>query len=159
MKIDPNKDGIDHINVYSKGKTPLGKYLSNFQRCDLFIEKDGWFQSVEGYWYWLLSNKDEESNVLRTLSGWEAKEAGRALKIVDWPDAKLVNVDDFQEAIIAAIYFKVTASPLWTEELINSKLPFVHYYVYGSKVVKPKDCKWIMEGLEVIREQLQNETY
>ena len=28
--IDPSKDGIDHINIYSKGKTELGKYLSNF---------------------------------------------------------------------------------------------------------------------------------
>lgn len=32
MNFKPEMDGIDHINVYSKGKTELGKLLSNFAR-------------------------------------------------------------------------------------------------------------------------------
>lgn len=50
--LDPTKDGIDHINVYSKGKTALGRFLSNFAETDLET-KDGHFASVEAYWYWL----------------------------------------------------------------------------------------------------------
>jgi hypothetical protein len=44
--IDYKKDGIDHINVYSKGKTPLSRFLSNFAEADLETE-DGNFASIE----------------------------------------------------------------------------------------------------------------
>lgn len=50
--FDCQKDGIDHINVYSKGKTALGRFLSNFAQVDLET-KNGNFSSVEAYWYWL----------------------------------------------------------------------------------------------------------
>lgn len=52
MKLNPNKDGIDHINVYSGSRTELGKMLSNFYHFEIET-KDGKFQSVEAYWFWL----------------------------------------------------------------------------------------------------------
>jgi hypothetical protein len=42
-------DGITHINIYSKGKTELGRWLSNFTYHPIETE-DGKFDSVEGYW-------------------------------------------------------------------------------------------------------------
>ena len=66
MKIfTPSTDGIDHINIYSKGKTSLGRWLSNFAKSPIETE-DGHFDSIEGYWYWYwLSSKDD---TLRALS-------------------------------------------------------------------------------------------
>jgi len=46
------KDGIDHINLYSRGHTELGQYLSNFAYTPIQTE-DGRFNSIEAYWYWL----------------------------------------------------------------------------------------------------------
>jgi hypothetical protein len=72
MIFDPKDDGITHINVYSKAKTELGKFLSNFSKCDLKTE-DGDFQSVEGLWYFLqITDEYKFKDDLRSLSGKSA---------------------------------------------------------------------------------------
>lgn len=65
-------DGVTHINVYSRGETAVGRWLSNFTRCSLETE-DGNFESIEGYWYWLTTHDCE----LRELHGFLAKKVGR----------------------------------------------------------------------------------
>lgn len=70
--IDPNEDGISHINVYSKGRTGIGRFLSNFTFYPIHTV-DGEFHSIEGYWYWLTCRDDR----LRYLHGYEAKKLGR----------------------------------------------------------------------------------
>ena len=52
MILTPQNDGITHINVYSKGKTTLGRWLTNFAHTPIDTI-DGHFESIEGYWYWL----------------------------------------------------------------------------------------------------------
>lgn len=135
--IDPNNDGIDHINIYSKGKTKLGQFLTNFAYSPIETE-DGWFQSIEGYWYWLSCKNDK----LRDLYGWKAKVVGRELGGKDWMDD-----EDFKRKILAAIDVKLRHSPHYFNELRASQLPLKHYYVYGGKVVEPKDGKWILDHL------------
>ena len=46
--INPQNDGVDHINIYSKGLTELGRFLSNFEHI-LITTEDGDFNSIEGY--------------------------------------------------------------------------------------------------------------
>lgn len=70
--VDPNEDGVTHINIYSQGKTELGRMLSNFYKCRIDT-KDGVFNSVEGYWYWLGIEDCKEKDALKTLSGYQAK--------------------------------------------------------------------------------------
>lgn len=137
MKLDPSNDGVDHINVYSKGKTALGRFLTNFAYSPIVTE-DGPFQSIEGYWYWLSCGDD----ALRTVHGWAAKQLGRDLGAADWQDTGV-----FKTKIMKAIEAKLEANPARLAELRASKLPLRHYYVYGSKVVEPKDGKWILHYL------------
>lgn len=71
--IDPNLDGITHINVYSGSRTELGRMLSNFCREEIYT-KDGWFMSVEAYWFWLGISPDcKERECMRDLFGYQAK--------------------------------------------------------------------------------------
>ena len=42
-------DGVTHINVYSQGKTSIGRALSNFSPLGFNHPKHGHFESVEGY--------------------------------------------------------------------------------------------------------------
>ena len=44
-------DGMTHINVYSKGKTEIGRWLSNFAYSPIDLGNEGYFSSIEGYWY------------------------------------------------------------------------------------------------------------
>lgn len=66
------EDGKDFINIYSKGKTSIGQWLSNFAHTPFKCEH-GIFASIESYWYWLGCEDDD----LRNLYGWQAKTEGR----------------------------------------------------------------------------------
>ena len=80
--IDPNLDGITHINVYSGSKTELGRMLSNFCREEIYT-KDGRFMSVEAYWFWLGISPDcKERECMRDLFGYQAKAKGTYLREV-----------------------------------------------------------------------------
>jgi hypothetical protein len=141
--INPEEDGITHINIYSKGKTQLGLWLSNFTYVPLITE-DGNFSSVEGYWYWLLAKNHSEKDKLRDLYGFAAKKAGKLLTLKDWDDS-----EEFKNKIKKCLLIKIN---LMVDVFEANSLPFDHYYVYGGKVVKPKECQWIVDYFNFIRE-------
>ena len=145
MIIDPEKDGIDHVNVYSKGKTWLGRKLSNFADTPFTHPDHGRFRSVEGYWYWWSCRDDS----LRGLHGFEAKKKGRELRGDDWNSS-----DEFKIDILTALSSKLTAHSSILSTLQEEGLPLKHYYVYGGKVVEPKEGKWIIEFFESMQGKL-----
>lgn len=137
----PENDGITHVNIYSKGKTELGRFLSNFYPCPIETE-DGPFKSIEGYWYWLSCKREE----LREAYGFTAKNLGRAFGGKDWLDDV-----EFKAKISQAITLKLS-TPLASEIIYRNKklldLPLKHYYTYGTKVVEPKEDKWIVAHIK-----------
>lgn len=141
MNFLPENDGIDHINVYSKGNTFLGKQLSNFHE-KYIITEDGNFYSIEGYWYWLGTNNPNKEQ-LRQLSGFAAKKYGRELKALDWQDS-----NEFKRKIKSAMRIKIFSMHL-DKQIKENKLPFTHYYVFSGKVVNVPEAEWI---LDIIRE-------
>ena len=147
---NPEEDGITHINVYSKSKVWIGKFLSNFTRSfQPILTDDGPFMTIEGYWYWL-GCKD---NRLRECTGWEAKKLGRELGAKDWLDDEV-----FKTKIKKAIRYKInTAGTKTYNEFIESSLPFTHYYVYGGKVVDVPQGKWIIDYIEELRREFKGE--
>lgn len=140
MVHDPTLDGVTHINVYSKGKTKLGKFLSNFTHTPIETE-DGHFESVEGYWHWLGLRDDK----LRTLYGWEAKKyASNSVKTF-----KLTE-EEFKNKIRKAITIKLETNPDKLSELRNTVLPLAHYYVFNG-FAKDAGYKWILEHINSFR--------
>lgn len=143
----PKTDGVDHINIYSKGKTGLGRFLTNFALSPFTHPEHGSFESVEGYWYWLKSGGTYE--FMRLLHGAEAKTQGKKLPVV--------QRDDFEEQIKVAIRAKLLAHRGWLSQLIQSDLPLTHYYYYGYTTdnVKVIDAgyEWITEYIDSIRKK------
>ncbi len=139
-------DGVDHLNIYSKGATALGRALSNF--ADLGVSTvDGEFASIEGYWYWLsVKPGTPRRDDLRFSTGWQAKALGRELRGQDW-----VGVPDFKLRIVNAMVAKLILHPTLREALAKSTLGFTHYYVYGDKRVTPDDGQWIIDTWEHLR--------
>lgn len=143
--LDPKEDGISHINIYSKGATELGRYLSNFADCHIDTE-DGYFRTVEGYWYWLGCKDDR----LRNLEGWACKKLGRELRVSDWN-----NDPSFEKKILRAIAEKIVSRPACVTWMVQSgTLPFFHYYTYGSKVIMPKEGLWMVDFITQFRDEL-----
>lgn len=147
--IDYTQDGITHINIYSQGKTQLGKMLTNFSRFHI-VTSDGDFESVEGYWHWLGIEDCPEKEKLRNLYGYSAKKYGAELKQFK----KSRTDEEFEKKILKAIWYKVKRNAkLFTVDNIN--LPLEHYYLFGTKIhnVKGKYI-WMIEGIEKMREYL-----
>lgn len=145
--IDPNDDGISHINIYSKANTELGKFLSNFSDCYVNTE-DGVFRTVEGYWYWLGCKDDR----LRNTNGWKSKSLGRELRVSDWN-----NDPEFERKIAFAITMKILSSDWCKSQLIYyDPLPLFHYYCYGGKVIMVKEGLWIINLIDHIRSELKS---
>lgn len=142
--INPNEDGITHINIYSKGKTEIGQWLSNFSLSPFIHPEDGSFKSIEGYWYWL-SSKD---NWLRALYGFKAKEYGRKIGAKDW-----LEDEEFKRKIKLAIITKLETYKK-SEEVIYSSLSFTHYYDYDGRIVEPKEGKWLIDFFNSLRIEL-----
>lgn len=143
MPFDPSKDGIDHINVYSKGKTELGRLLSNFADTSFELPDKGSFRTVEGFWYWTMTGRDE----LRNLLGWECKSKGRELENVRTHPTK----EELKEAYLA----KLEAHPDIKLRLMFNSLPLAHYYVYNGKVVEPQEWQWTAKLWEEIKIELR----
>jgi len=151
MKIED--DGITYINIYSKAKTELGKFLSNFYECDIKTE-DGEFKSIEGYWFWLTCIPNSETDLLKKLSGNAAKKLGTNLKKIYPANFDTETNEIFQDKIKLAIRYKIENSS-YKNEFIESTLPFEHYYVMYGKVVKPKQHQWVIKFIEEYRKELK----
>jgi hypothetical protein len=147
--MEHRDDGITHINIYSKGRTDLGRWLSNFTRAPFVHPVHGTFMSVEGFWYWLGTG----NNALRELSGFEAKRLGKAT-----PRTIMLTEEEFKREIYQACWLKLWGNPDKLHEFAESNLPFEHYYVYGGKVV-PAGYKWLLEMWELFRAEVRNHTW
>lgn len=141
----PEADGFTHVNVYSKGKTELGRFLSNFTDFHISTE-DGPFRTIEGYWYWL-SSRDER---LRLTNGFDSKKLGRSISAQEW-----LRDPEFKNKIRKAIIIKIVSNSEMLDAFIVTKLPFTHYYVYGEKVIDVPQAGWIVDFLEWLRHDLK----
>lgn len=159
ISITPLTDGVNHINVYSKAKTKLGKELSNFAFIG-FESDEGVFASIEAYWYWLQINDlcpKEEKDALAHSYGYFAKDVGRKLRS-KYPKS-INDRKNFESKILKAIWLKISNNKELKSSFKNSYLPFKHYYSYGNeysgfKIVEPKDSEFIILFLEKYRKHL-----
>ena len=169
LTYNPLEDGLTHINVWSKGKTELGRLASNFAHTPFMHPVHGHFSSVEGFWYWLSTGK--QFNELRSLYGYDAKKAAQIIKekaeeahnAGDQNAGKWPHVDDFNAQIKKAILCKVQQTPRLQQLLKESTLPLAHYYVWGDppnhKVTVPSDVAWTYRYLESVRNWLNGQAY
>jgi len=153
----PEDDGVTHINVYSKGKTEIGRQLSNFANVPFEHPQYGHFSSIEGFWYWLSLGKVR--NDFRSLYGFKAKETGKIVREEVKKLGKVPHVENFEAQIKKAILCKITQSQNLIGLLKENKLPFTHYYHWGEgeklKVTYPEDYAWVHEYISLVRDWIQ----
>lgn len=146
--IVPGRDGVDHINMYSKAKTEFGRMLSNFAPFHFRTDAEGEFYSIEGYWYFLSMPEDfARRDELRSVYGFAAKSKGRELRLALKREGRATRFDpQFQEKICAAIRAKIHANAAMLRPE-HRGLPVWHYYVLndGRPYDMYDDFPWMME--------------
>lgn len=144
--INPENDGIDHINIYSRGATELGRVLSNWHESKI-TTSIGYFNTIEGLIFYLSSFNDS----LRSMIGFMAKTKGPTLdRGIRLPE------DIFRRLIIEAMEIK-SSQPKIRNLLINSELPLKHYYTYYGKVRLAPKWDWQISEWERIRKELKSQ--
>ncbi len=150
-------DGREHINVYSKGKTLLGRKLSNFADIPTEVEIDGElirFKNVESLWFYLkiyLSLNEKDINLL-DMEGYEAKEYGtKKTKLI--PPLKEEQKTYFIEKIKEGIKWKILNNDALLEEFKanQGKIPYAHYYNYSGNVRTLVGAEWLVNFLNDLR--------
>lgn len=143
----PETDGITHINMYSRGKTQLGRDLSNFSYHPFVHPKFGRFVSLEGFWYWLLTENDE----LRDNYDINAKILGRHSIL----HSGKIERDPywFRLAYMSAAICKLQQHPSLMKAFQDNPLPLNHYYVFNGVKTLPKQHNWIVPLYESLRTQ------
>ena len=162
IDYNPKDDGVTHINIYSKGKTELGRLLSNFGHTPFKHPTYGFFSSIEAFWYWL--SLGESNDNLRSLYGYQAKKEGAALRVaLEKQGNKPPRIEDFKAEIKKAILCKIEQNERLSNLLKNSTLPLTHYYVWGSesdyRITYPEKYAWIHEYISVIRDYLNGKAH
>lgn len=147
---NPSEDGITHINIYSKGATDLGRWLTNFAHVPFTHPTYGEFNSIEALWYYASTGFQHED--LRSLSGFRAKEVGKKIPKVE------IDSSEFASIIKAGIRAKLIANPKMLGALIDTTVPLAHYYVYGGKAVHA-GYEWIVLYIEDIRSACHQRGY
>lgn len=154
---NPDEDGITHINIYTKGKTEVGRLLTNLSDVPVNSPKHGKFKCVEGFWYWYFTGKQYEQ--FRNYNGFTAKKEGKKLRD-DRIDKEGLSDKDRIE-VLQVIGWKIRQSKYLQKLMIESELPFVHYYYYGDsgnyRLHELPQYDWITEELERIRKILKEE--
>lgn len=140
----PDKDGVDHINIYSKSKSRLGCLLSNFAHTP-FVHKDfGWFRSMECFYAWLVTGRR-----LDALRGTSSLEARKAIKESDRDFEALLPI------LKEGLQYKFEHTPEIAELFKSNKaLPLTLYYWYGDvnpKILPNKGSTWLEDTWDEIR--------
>lgn len=149
FELTPSSDGVVYINIYSSGKTELGRALSPFSEFDIEHPEYGWFASVEAFYYWRKTGMKWDN--LRPLYGVRAKQMGRRYETV--------HCDNFKEEIVYANQLKLDRHPYIRRLMKMNTLPFVHYYAYGSGekatiVDKTSDYQHVIDYLNLVASEL-----
>ena len=137
--VNPEDDGVTHINVYSKASTRLGYLLSNFAHTPFYHPKHGRFASMEGFYYWLKTGKQHEH--LKNLYGFKAKQEGKRFESV--------QIVYFEKTLTRAVMLKIIQTPELLSLLSKNTLPFYHYYVYGGTHVvdRTEQSEWLLKAI------------
>ena len=150
--INFSQDGENHINISSRGRTFLGRFLSHNKRCYLSLP-EGVFQSVGGYWYYLTTR--EKDPRLFEVNGWETELL--ATQLSPLPKKQQLPAAELQAKIKKALDQKLKWSEYWQEEFTESSLPFLHYHLdaEGNVVDESRKYRWLLNHLEARRALLQ----
>lgn len=164
MDLDPNRDGVDHINIFSRAKTPLGRNLTNLNNIPVDVDGHGRFSSMEAVWFYgriFLCGKITPGlkQELMAMGGWDAKKAMRDFPMKDmmtaWDDEKELS---FRTLICTSSRAKIDQHENIKRAFLQSTLPFTHYYVYGRgdkfKVVNAGH-EWQVKYLAAYRDFLK----
>lgn len=156
MEYGPDTEGIDHVNIYSKSNTRLGRFLSNFTYAPIALNGHGQVYTIEGLWYYLMLG-EKYPELLTVRYGAEAKKLGKFL--VEREGRK--PPEDYLVIIYCACLQKIRVHDALMPILLRDGLILRHYYAYGKdgdyKIIDKTDTDPMVRIWYQVRKTLLDE--
>lgn len=148
LHLVADQDGVTHINIDMDGATELGRQLAHFSKVPFNHPVFGQFNTMEGFWVYIRSEAPLDD--LRYLPGHRAKLMGKTVKSV--------RVENFEEIIMQANYYRIEQHPELRQMLVDSVLPFENYYLYGDEkiAIRPASAPIIVRLFESLRDMFKH---
>lgn len=146
MKL--NADGVDHINIFGRPLTTLGRHMSTNSRRFAFTDECyDRFSSIENFWAFIRA--EEKDDDLRRMSSVDLRNTAR--------NYTEVFVENFKALIINAYYQRIKQNKELLDQIVKSSLPFDCYYVNkdGLRIRPGGYYKWLLAGLEEVRKAIK----
>lgn len=144
------KDGIDHINVWARGETPLGRALS-MESPTAIKTQYGEFRNIFALWVFLTT-----VNHPKEIATWDDTELRR------WVRARLdidkeIHLPNTKYVCVKELANLITANKALVDSLILSGDAFFDsYIVHNAHGVFPHQHRdWWVGAINLIRAQLQ----
>ncbi len=144
-----NEDGVDHINIWERGNTEIGKFLAHGSHTPFHHPYFGLFNNIEAFWHYIRS--EERDDRIRLMNNLSAKKFSE--------NFNLIKVPNFYAVIMDANWFKIKEYPHKAALLKESTLPLEMYYIYRDNGVpiRPMFAAWALQGFEEIRKALKED--
>lgn len=157
-EFNAKTDGVNHINVYSKGKTELGRLLSNFAET-MIKTTEGDFPSVESWWYWIKMKNINAScliplfdeNNLHTIRHKPGKAAKEYFRFLYKQDS--VHSSPTKKQLKEIYKLKIEQYPSIKKLLLKNELPLTHYYIMFEKKVSADEYMWTVQLWDEIKKE------
>ena len=143
------KDGEDHINIWEKAETPLGRFLAHGTNTPFHHPVFGMFNNVECFWHYIRS--EERDDRIRTMSNVSGKKFSE--------NFTSVKVPNFYAVIMDTNWVKLKEYPDKMLALKENELPLEMYYLYKNSgaAIRPMFAVWVLQGFEEIQRALKED--
>ena len=158
ISVDPKMDGIEFVNISTKGKTLLGRKLSHFVNIPFEHPKHGKFSSMEGFWYYIQLNSvsDTAKEELRRLHGYAAKSLGRQL--LEKYKYSMFKMEGFRKEIYVANKLKIIQNKEILDLVLNNDLPYKLFYLDEYDNTRTTySVSWLIKDFTHIQRELKEE--
>lgn len=158
----PETDGTDHINIYSRARTQAGRMLSNWYEGAPFTLYGVRFSSLECFYFGMLEPDPVQRQRILGMRSKEAKKYGSGLRVragdpVRTWSGRLVGfaTPEFFAELRTAVEAKLGQNGQVVQALLGTgSLPLVHYYVMFGRPILPRESSpWLVEAYTELREK------
>jgi len=145
-RYKPEMDGVDHINVHTWSKTPLGKLLAAEADCRFQHPEFGPFRSINAFYFWVTHvNVPDE---IRDAYGTKMQQRFGRFKVR--------QIGNLNELVIGAHIAKISQNVALIKMLRDCILPFTCYYTNKAGLIIEVPARQpLLQFLEEYRAYIQ----
>lgn len=132
-------DGITHLNVRFNSRHRLAHLLSMQTNLSFTVGKDGTFQSLAGYCYWLRLGSNPQYDYLKDIHGYD---------IANVRLQPVLSTQQVMDKLSLAQDVKISQNLELHYLLLNNELELTNYIYKDNVYLRMSDYDWLLDAAD-----------